>query len=142
MHYYALITGIVIAFYVVIRFRKTRLEKKKWVYPAFLATFPMYYWAFAIYASDYDALVNELVVGVGFLVIALVAYKFNSFISLVLLAIGYMAHAGYDVIHNSLFYNPGTPVWWPEFCGSVDVLIGIYLLYFAFLVKNRRLKFA
>ncbi len=37
-------------------------------YPAFLATFPLSYWAFAIYASDYDVLANEMLVGVGFLV--------------------------------------------------------------------------
>ncbi len=50
---------------------------------------------------------------------------------LLLLATGYILHAGYDVIHNSLFINPGTPVWWPEFCGPVDVVIGAYLLYLA-----------
>ena len=136
MHYYALLSGTVVAFYVVSRFRKTRLEDKKWVYPAFLATFPAYYWAFAIYASDYDVLANELLAGVGFFAIAFTAYKFNSFLGLVFLALGYMAHAVYDVIHNSLFYNPGVPEWWPEFCGSVDMAIGVYLMYFAFLVKK------
>ena len=137
MNYYALIIGIVIAVYVVVRFKKRKLEKIKWVYPAFLATFPVYYLVFAIYASDYGALINEFAVGAGFFLVAYVAYRLNSFIGLVLLAIGYIAHAVYDVIHNSLFYNPGTPDWWPEFCGSVDVLIGIYLLYFAFVAKIR-----
>jgi len=50
MNIYALIIGIVVALFVVIRFRKTSLERKKWVYPVFLATFPVYYWVFAVYA--------------------------------------------------------------------------------------------
>ena len=140
MNFYALAIGIVIASYVIIRFRKTRLEKKKWIYPVFLATFPVYYWVFAVYASDYDALTNELAISLGFLAIAYVAYKLSSVMGLLLLAVGYIAHAGYDVVHNSLFYNSGTPLWWPEFCGSVDVLIGLYLIFFAFSMKQRKVK--
>ena len=137
MNYYALIIGIVIAVYVVIRLKKTKLEKKKWGYPVLLSTFPVYYWVFAIYGSDYGALSNELVVSLGFLTIAYVAYKLSNAIGLLLLATGYIAHAGYDVIHNSLFYNSGTPLWWPEFCGAVDVLIGLYLVFLAFSMKKK-----
>ena len=136
MNYYALIVGIAVALYVVMRFRKRKLERIKWVYPAFLATFPVYYWVFAIYASDYQALLSEVAIGSVFLFVAYMAYKLNSFIGLVLLASGYIAHAAYDVMHHSLFYNHGTPSWWPEFCGSVDILIGIYLLYLAISVKG------
>lgn len=138
MNYYALIIGIVIAIYVVVRFRKTRLEKKSWVYPIFLATFPIYYWVFAVYASDYDALIKEFAVGFGFLAVAYVAYKLNSAMGVLLLAIGYISHAVYDVIHHSLFYNGGTPLWWPEFCGAVDVLMGLYLIYLATTMKKRK----
>ncbi len=138
MNYYALIIGIVIAVYIVVRFRKTRLEKKKWVYPAFLATFPVYYWVFAVYASDYGALINEIAVGAGFLAVAFLAYKLNSSLGLVVLGIAYIAHAVYDVIHNSIFYNAGTPLWWPEFCGAVDLLVGLYVVFLAFSTKQRR----
>lgn len=51
---YALAVGIAIAIYVVVRFRKTKLEKRKWVYPLLLSTFPIYYWVFAVYGSDYS----------------------------------------------------------------------------------------
>jgi hypothetical protein len=81
-------------------------------------------------------------VGLGFLFVAYIAYRLNSVLGLILLATGYIAHAGYDVIHESLFNNPGTPVWWPEFCGSVDVIIGIYLLYLAISVKDKATKIA
>ena len=140
MNYYALIVGIAVAVYVVIRFKKRKLENIKWVYPAFLATFPVYYWVFAVYASDYKALISEVAIGSGFLLVAYIAYKLNSFMGLVILATGYIAHAVYDAIHNSLFYNPGTPGWWPEFCGSVDILIGLYLLYFALSIKKEEVE--
>lgn len=142
MNYYALVIGVAVAMYVVIRFRKTRLEKKKWVYPAFLASFPVYYWVFAVYGSDYAALINELAIGVGFLAVAYATYRLHSFIGLLLLATGYMMHAVYDVAHNSLFKNSGTPLWWPEFCGAVDMLIGLYLVFFAFSMKSRTEKIA
>lgn len=142
MNYYALAMGIIIAVYVVIRFRKVRLEKKNLVYPVFLATFPVYYWAFAVYASDYEALVNELLIGIVFFAIAYMAYKLNGVIGGGLLAVGYTAHAIYDVIHSSIFHNAGTPLWWSEFCGTVDVLIGLYLIYLAFSMQQRKAQTA
>ena len=122
---------------VVLRFRARRLEKTKWAYPMFLATFPVYYWFFAAYASDYSALLNELMASTVFLAIAYVTYKFRSFATLLLLAVGYVAHAAYDFYHDALFVNSGVPTWWPEFCGSVDVLIGGYVAYLAFSLRRR-----
>lgn len=137
MNIYALTIGIFIAVIVVLRFRTRRLEKNRWAYPMFLATFPIYYWVFAVYASDYTALLNELMASVVFLAIAYVAYRSRTFATLMLLAIGYVAHAAYDFYHDVLFVNAGVPTWWPEFCGSVDVLIGCYVAYLAFSFRKR-----
>jgi hypothetical protein len=139
MNIYAFAVGVVIAVFVVLWFRARRLENTSWAYPVFLATFPVYYWAFAVYASDYTALLNELLVGVAFIAIAYVAYKFKSFVALQLLAIGYVAHAAYDFYHNAFFFNAGVPTWWPEFCGSVDVLIGGYVAYLSFSLRRQQL---
>jgi hypothetical protein len=103
----------------------------------FLATFPIYYWVFAVYASDYTALLYELMASVPFLAIAYVAYRSRSFATLVVLAIGYVAHAAYDLYIDALFFNAGVPTWWPEFCGSVDVVIGGYVAYLAFSLRKR-----
>ncbi len=135
MSLYALMAGIIIAIYVMVRFRKTALEKRKWAYPLLLGTFPMYYWVFAVYGSDYRALLNELITGAVFISIAYGAYKINSVGAVRLLSIGYIGHAIYDAVHNSLFVNSGAPLWWPEFCGAVDVLIGIYLFIMAASMK-------
>lgn len=140
MNYYALAIGILIAVYVIVRFRKKELEKKSWAYAVFLATFPVYYWMFAAYATDYTALVYELTIGMVFISMAYLAYKLNSFIGGLILASGYIAHAIYDVIHRSLFHNAGTPGWWPEFCGAVDIIVGVYLLFLAFSMKLNHKK--
>jgi hypothetical protein len=58
---------------------------------------------------------------------------------LLLLAIGYVMHAAYDFYHSLFFVNAGAPTWWPEFCGSVDVLIGGYVAYLAFSLSREAL---
>ena len=138
MNFVALIIGLTLATYAIVRFRETKLEKKKWMYPLLLATFPFYYFAFAIYAEDYSALINEIYVGLIFIAVAYTAYKLKSTIGIIILAIGYIGHAVYDIIHNHLFINEGTPVWWPEFCGAVDGLMGMYLVYLALSLRANR----
>jgi hypothetical protein len=132
MNIYALAIGAAIAVAVVLLFKQKGLEKSKWAYPILLATFPVNYWVFAIYASDSTALFKEFLVGLVFLAVAYTAYRYKSFVTLLLLAVGYVMHAAYDFYHNLFFVNAGAPTWWPEFCGSVDVLIGAYIAYLAF----------
>lgn len=132
MNIYALAVGVVIAVVTVLLFKAWGLEEAKWAYPVLLAEFPVNYWIFAIYGSDSAALLNELLVGLAFLAVAYTAYKSKSFVTLLLLAAGYVMHAVYDFYHNLFFVNAGAPTWWPEFCGSVDVLIGAYIAYLAF----------
>ncbi len=70
MNLYALAVGIAIAMYVVVMFRKTKLEKRKWVYPLLLSTFPIYCWVFAIYGFDYTALQREFSAGILFIALS------------------------------------------------------------------------
>jgi hypothetical protein len=132
LNIYALAVGVVSAVVVVLLFKAWGLETTRWAYPVLLAEFPVNYWIFAIYGSDAAALFKELVVGLAFLAVAYIAYRARSFVTLLLLAFGYVMHAAYDFSHNVLFVNAGTPTWWPEFCASVDVLIGAYIAYLAF----------
>ena len=134
---YALAVGIVSAPVVVLLFKAWGLENTKWAYPVLLAEFPVNYWAFAIYGSDSAAWLKEIVVGLAFLAVAHIAYEVKSFATLLLLAFGYVMHAAYDFSHNLFFVNAGAPTWWPEFCASVDVLIGAYLAYLAFSFRKK-----
>ena len=137
MNIYALAVGVFSAIVVVLLFKAWRLEETKWAYPVLLAEFPVNYWIFAIYGSDSAALLKELAVGLAFLAVAFIGYKVKSFVTLLLLAFGYVMHAAYDFSHNFLFVNAGAPTWWPEFCASVDVLIGAYIAYLAFSFRKK-----
>jgi hypothetical protein len=137
MNMYALAVGIVSAFVVVLLFKAWGLENTKWAYPVLLAEFPVNYWAFAIYGSDSAAFLRELAVGLAFLAVAYIAYRVKSSVTLLLLAFGYVMHAAYDFSHNFFFLNAGAPTWWPEFCASVDVLIGAYIAYLAFSFRKK-----
>ena len=137
MNMLALIVGLVIAVIVILRFKSRRLENTKWAYPLLLASFPIYYWVFAISAKDHYALVNEISIGFLFFFVAFLAYRFKSPFTMLLLGIGFVSHALYDFFHASLFNNSGTPIWWPEFCGAVDILIGLYIIYLACILGNK-----
>ena len=140
MSIYALTIGLVAVFYVIYRFKKTRLEKTRWAYPVFMATFPIYYFIFAIYGSDYIALGKEMLIGIIFFILACVAYKSNRKLSVFLVAAGCLLHAAYDMYHDMLFINAGTPGWWLEFCGSIDLILGLYLVYFGLTVPDKAYK--
>ncbi len=138
MNYYALIAGTAIAVFIIVRFRRTRLEKRAATYPLLLATFPVYYWVFALYASDYNALKYELVFGAAFIALAFIAYKLQSASGAAFAASAYIGHAIYDAVHDYYFINAGTPSWWPEICGAVDGIVGVYLIYLAFTIWAER----
>ena len=77
-----------------------------------------------------------------FIALSYWAFRLSGFNALLVLAIGYTGHSIYDFGHNALFVNSGAPSWWPEFCGSVDLLIGIYLMALAASVKMAQGKIA
>lgn len=70
----------------------------------------------------------KLLISVPFFDLAYGAYKINTLGGLLVLSVGYIGHGIYDVGHNTLFENAGAPLWWPEFGGSADIIIGSYLL--------------
>ncbi|WP_444926794.1 hypothetical protein ACJJI4_01360 [Microbulbifer sp. TRSA002] len=142
MNIYAFTIGIAIVAYIIIRFKKTRLERTKWAYPVLLATFPCYYFAFAIYAKDTQALGLEILTGLAFFLIAFFSYKSSKKASALLVGLGCIIHGFYDVYHDLLFINSGTPEWWLEFCGSIDFILGVYLIYYAIKAPNKSINYA
>jgi len=136
MNIWALLIGTMLSIFAVIRFKKIGLERKVWFYPLLLASFPVFYWAFALFVSDYSALLDEVAVGSIYFAIAFIAYRWRSAVTSVVLATGFISHAVYDAMHHAMFINAGTPVWWPEFCASADLLFGFYLMYTAIFEKK------
>lgn len=72
-------------------------------------TFPFYYFAFAIYGNDYKALTLEFIAGLLFFISGFLALKLSDFFKFSILAFGYIFHAVYDITHDMLFLNAGTP---------------------------------
>ncbi|UGA53648.1 hypothetical protein [Vibrio sp. VB16] len=131
MNNFALIIGVFIACFIIFRFKKVGYEKRRFAYPALLMSFPIYYWLFALYANDYQALLNEVIVGLFFIILASLALRYDQIKSLVILAMGFIGHGVYDVVHLTIYGDSVAPLWWPEFCGSIDILLGVYLLWLA-----------
>ena len=137
MNIFALIIGISISILVILHFKKRQLESSKFAYPILLITFPFYYFAFAVYGNDAKAIPLEFLGGLIFFIIPVLSLKLSDFYKFNILALGYILHGFYDVIHNMFFINAGTPVWWPEFCGVIDIIIGLYLVSLAFRLRDR-----
>lgn len=128
----ALVLGICISVIIIMRFKTSRLENSKSAYAILLFTFPLYYFLFAMLAKDFAALLLEVAVGSLFFTIAFFALRLVRMPKFGLLAFGYILHGIYDVVHNLMFINAGTPDWWPAFCAVIDIIIGVYLVYLAY----------
>lgn len=137
MNLFALIIGVLLACFLIFGFKKWGYENTNKAYPVLLATFPVYYWAFALNSRDFEALFNEVVVGIVFIATALLAYKLTRVRRLVLLALGFIGHGVYDVIHRNIYNESVAPLWWPEFCGSIDLLLGVYVLWLITVKPNK-----
>lgn len=132
MNMIALIIGVLVSVIIIARFKKTRLESNRFSYALLLFTFPFYYFIFSVYGNDYDALQLEFLGAIVFFIIAVLSLKVDVFYSYNLLAIGYVLHGVYDMTHSLFFINVSVPVWWPEFCGVIDIILGLYLINLAF----------
>lgn len=130
MNLSALIFGLVSAACVIIFLKRNRCEGIIWVYPLILASFPVFYWIFAVYAGDYPALFQEILPGFAFISYSVLCVNIKNKWHIWLLPAGFLLHALYDVIHDALIISPGVPDWWPEYCGAADIAFGVYLIFF------------
>ena len=106
---------VVFAFTAILGFGRDRS-----FYPTILIVVASFYVLFAVMGGGGRALVLELVVAMGFLLIAVVGFKTN----LWLVAAAIAGHGLFDFVHHLFIQNPGMPLWWPGFCGSFDVVFG------------------
>ncbi len=99
------------------------LDRDRAFYPTALIVIAAYYVLFAAMGASGDVLSTEIAVGAGFSLAALYGFKRNMW----LVAAAIAGHGVFDFVHPMLYANPGVPVWWPGFCGSVDVVLGGWL---------------
>jgi hypothetical protein len=100
-------------------------DRDRAFYPTVLIVIASYYALFAVMgASRYSTLVIEIAVGLVFAVFAVLGFKKSMWLA----AAGIAGHGFFDFfVHHALVTNPGMPVWWPGFCGTIDFVIGGWL---------------
>jgi hypothetical protein len=89
-------------------------------YPSVLIVIASYYVLFAVMGASERTLVIEILVALGFLLVAVAGYK--SSLWLVVLAL--IGHGVFDLLHPFFYENPGVPHWWPGFCLVFDLAFG------------------
>lgn len=118
------VVGIVLGFVVAAIGTFFGFDRERSFYSTVLIVVASYYALFATMGASTGTLGIETAVGVGFLVLALIGFKKSMW----LVAAGIVGHGVFDAVHHVFIENPGMPVWWPGFCGTIDIVMGGYLV--------------
>ncbi len=105
-------------------------DRERVFYPTVACVVATYYSLFAVMGKSMLAITLEALIGCAFFALAAAGFRK----SLWLIVVALVGHGAFDAVHHIFIENPGMPIWWPGFCGSIDVFLGGYL---AFLLKRR-----
>ena len=103
-------------------------QRTQWVYSIGLISLPFIYVIFALIAGDGNAIGKEMFYGAPFIVVGALCLNKKFKGATLLLATFWLVHGAYDIYHDVLFVNAGTPGWYPVFCAAFDLVVGGYLL--------------
>ena len=98
-------------------------DRDRAFYPTVLIVVASYYALFAVMGGSSLALGMEAPVIAIFLAVSIAGFRY----SLWIVVAGLAAHGILDAFHHQLIANPGVPTWWPEFCGTYDLVAVAYL---------------
>lgn len=119
------IVGVLLAIGVAALGKFTRFDEDRSFYSTVLIIIASYYVLFAVLGGSGHALVWELLIAVAFSTVAIIGALFLP----MLVGAGIIAHGLFDFfVHDVLIENSGMPAWWPTFCGSIDVLLGLWVV--------------
>lgn len=104
---------------------------QRWMYAIGLLLLPTLYALFGMRAGEPAVAARELAYGIPFLVGGVVFAFVDVRRSAAVVGALWILHGLYDLLHFRLFANAGVPDWYPVWCGTVDVVIGGYLLWLA-----------
>jgi hypothetical protein len=121
------IVGVFLATGIAALAKFTRFDEDRSFYATVLVIIASYYVLFAVLSGSSLALIWELVIALAFSTVAIIGALFLP----TLLGIGIMAHGLFDLVHDMIIENSGVPTWWPTFCGSIDVLLGLWVMTLA-----------
>jgi hypothetical protein len=118
------VVGVLLAGGIAALAKFTRFDEDRSFYSTVLVIIAAYYVLFAVLGGSRHALVWELVIAVAFSTVAIVGALFLP----TLVGAGIIAHGLFDLVHDAIIENSGVPTWWPSFCGSIDVLLGLWVI--------------
>jgi hypothetical protein len=118
------VVGVLLAVGIAALAKFTRFDEDRSFYSTVLIIIATYYVLFALLDSSAHALVWELVIAVAFSIVAIIGALFLP----TLVGTGIIAHGLFDLVHDAIIENPGVPTWWPSFCGSIDVVLGLWVI--------------
>lgn len=123
----AVVVGVLLAVGIAALGKFTRFDEERSFYSTVLIIIASYYVLFAVLGGSGHALVWELVIAVAFSAVAIVGALFLP----TLVGTGIIAHGLFDLVHDVVIENSGVPTWWPSFCASIDVLLGLWVMILA-----------
>jgi hypothetical protein len=129
----ALLIGVLLALAVGVSATRTGLDRERGFYTTVTIVIAGLYGLFAVMGGSYQALMIESLVGVVFVVVAIVGFRS----SLWLVVAALLLHGLFDFARGAAINNPGVPPWWPHFCLTYDVTAAAYL---AWLLQSKRLR--
>jgi len=101
-------------------------------YSSLLIVIALVYVLFGVMTGRPAIIVAESAIAAGFMGVAILGVRWQGeHVGSILIASGLMAHGLFDLAHNAMIQNAAVPVWWPPFCGTVDVIVGLWLLRLA-----------
>lgn len=110
------------------------LDRDRAAYPVILIVIAVLYDLYAVLGGSTGALLAELLPTAAFIGVAVLGFR----TSLWWVVAGLIGHGVYDILHPTIFVNPGVPAWWPAFCLAYDVAAGGFLAWR--LLGNRKLS--
>lgn len=123
------IIGITLGIVLAIFARTTKFDRDRSYHAVVLIVIATYYVLFACMGND--AIVAEIFVASLFSIVAVLgALRWR-----ILSGVGIFLHGVFDLIHGYIISNPGMPIWWPAFCSSIDIVLGLWVI---FLVVTKR----
>lgn len=120
-----LLVGAGLAVVLAVGARLTRSDEERSFFPTLLIVIAAYYVLFAFMSGE--AIVEEILAAAVFTLAAIVGGARWP----LLVGIGIFMHGVFDFARPSFISNSGVPTWWPAFCGSVDVLLGAWVIRLA-----------
>jgi hypothetical protein len=115
------VIGIVLALVICASAALAGFSRERSFYPVTMIVIASYYVLFAVMAAATSALWYEIAVALAFSGLAIAGFKKSAWFVVAAL----VAHGVFDAIHGHVIANPGVPAWWPAFCMTFDITMGL-----------------